>query len=166
MADSVNLRMEIKGVPELLRKLRDLKVDFEEAVSASMLAAAFVVSNDAKRRAPRKTGNLARSITPGVGIDPKGSTGPIINTAGALPVQSVDSIKADLKQDGNATAYIATNVAYAARMEYGFSDADSLGRVYNQPEHPYMRPALDENREKVIDTYAKALKQVIQKAGR
>lgn len=32
---------------------------------------------------------------------------------------------------------------YARRIEFGFSGVDSLGRHYNQPAQPYMRPAFD-----------------------
>jgi len=36
------------------------------------------------------------------------------------------------------TAYIGFQAAYAARMEYGFVGADSLGRMYNQPGHGFV----------------------------
>lgn len=44
---------------------------------------------------------------------------------------------------------IGTNVVYAARIEFGFTDTDSLGRVYDQAEKPYLRPAVENNSEKI-----------------
>ena len=154
----VDIRVEVKGIPELLAKIEAMEVDAVEAVAGGMLAAAFVVSNDAKRRAPRLTGNLARSITPGVGTDPGGSGGPITDTAGTLPEQTVGSIAGDLRDDGQATAYIATNVVYAPAQEF-------LPLKHKHGESPYLRPALDENRAQVVATFRKALEQVVKKAG-
>lgn len=42
-------------------------------------------------------------------------------------------------------AYIAgTNAAQGRRLENGFSGTDSLGRSYNQPPFPHVRPAVQE----------------------
>ena len=164
MAEAASFKLKVTGLPEILKKLDALKVDTEKAVAASLLAAAFVVSNDAKRRAPRLTGNLARSITPGVGKEPGGSSGPITDTEGQLPEQSVATLQPELKAEGSATAWVATNVVYAKRMEYGFKGPDKLGREYSQAGHPYMRPAMDENKDKVNQTFRKALEQVIKNA--
>jgi len=149
----VEMRMELTGVNELLHAFDKLQIDVEEAVAASLLASAFVVSNDAKRRAPHKTGNLARSITPGVGRDPVGTAGGITQTMGVLPEQSVSSLKSKLVQTGESTAYVATNVVYAPPQEYLY-------------DHPYLRPALEENKGEVERHFEAGLRQVIAKAGR
>jgi len=47
------------------------------------------------------------------------------------------------------TVKVGTNVPYAARLEYGFTGKDSLGRHYNQPARPYLRPAIENNRQRV-----------------
>jgi len=148
----------VKGIPELLKKLDQLKVDSEQAVAAALMASAWTVASDAKRRAPRKTGNLARSITPGVGTDPGGSSGPITQTKGGLIEQTVDGLKQDLGAEGRATAYVATNVVYAAAQEF-------LPYEHLYGYSPYMRPALDENHNKVNEDFKRALEQVIKKAG-
>jgi hypothetical protein len=48
---------------------------------------------------------------------------------------------------------IEVGVPYGRRREYGFSGmTDSLGRYYaNDPGKPYMQPALDDNRELVLE---------------
>jgi len=39
---------------------------------------------------------------------------------------------------------VGTNKPQGRRLEYGFTGADSLGRVYNQPPYPHVAPAFDE----------------------
>jgi HK97 gp10 family phage protein len=164
MAEAATFKLKVTGLPEILKKLDKLGVDVEKSVAAALMGAAWVVASDAKRRAPRKTGNLARSITPGVGKEPGGSSGPITDTEGPLPEQSVATLQPELKAEGKATAWVATNVCYAKRMEYGFKGPDKLGRKYKQAGRPYMRPAMDENRTKVTPVFEKALRQVIKSA--
>ena len=54
------------------------------------------------------------------------------------------------ESDANhAIAQVGTDVIYARRVEFGFSGADRLGRIYNQPPNPYFRPAFDDNVERV-----------------
>jgi hypothetical protein len=38
---------------------------------------------------------------------------------------------------------VGTNKPQGRRLEHGFSGADSLGRVYDQPPYPHFGPALD-----------------------
>ncbi len=153
MADAASMRLEIKGVSELIKKLDALKLDVEEAVAASLLASALTVAGDAKRRAPRKTGNLARSITATGAQD-----GAITQTSGSLPTQSVAGLRDELRRGGRAEAYVATNVVYAPPQEF-------LPYAHLHGESPFLRPALDENADKVQDTFRKGLEQVIRKAG-
>ncbi|WP_030186118.1 HK97 gp10 family phage protein [Streptomyces capuensis] len=44
---------------------------------------------------------------------------------------------------GGAECTIGTNAPQARRLEFGFTGADSLGRVYAQPPFPQVQPALD-----------------------
>lgn len=57
------------------------------------------------------------------------------------------------------TAVVSTQAPQAARLEYGFSGADSLGRVYNQPAYPHVRPAVEKIRP-VLET---ALRMAVAK---
>ncbi|WP_329317992.1 HK97 gp10 family phage protein [Streptomyces sp. NBC_01262] len=53
----------------------------------------------------------------------------------------------EVSSDGvNVTAVVGTNKPQAQRLEYGFTGADSLGRVFNQPPYPHVGPALEEIR--------------------
>lgn len=42
------------------------------------------------------------------------------------------------------TATVGSNAPQARRLELGFKDTDSLGRVYDQEPYPHYGPALDE----------------------
>lgn len=79
-------------------------------------------------------------------------------TAGILPIQNEAIVKvakdtSDLarsihteviaRRQTYAEVSTGTDKVYAARIEFGFHGADSLGRHYNQPAQPYMRPAFD-----------------------
>lgn len=47
------------------------------------------------------------------------------------------------------TVRIGSNVVYAARVEFGFVGADSLGRVYNQPPKSYLRAGVLSHQEEI-----------------
>ena len=57
---------------------------------------------------------------------------------------------------------IGSGIIYAARLEFGFRETDSLGRKYNQAPRPYMRPAVDNNVEKVYDAISERLARDIE----
>jgi hypothetical protein len=100
-------------------------------------------------------------------------------TAGILPIQNeaivlvakdtgtlARSIHTETVQKSNSYAEVATgtDVGYAARIEFGFMQADSLGRHYNQPAQPYMRPAYDTKRQAAIDDTRASLIDLINAA--
>jgi phage gpG-like protein len=61
-------------------------------------------------------------------------------------------------------ARVGTNVIYSARVEYGFTGVDSLGRKYNQSPRPYLRPAFDARKKIAIKLIEKALGDSIKGA--
>jgi len=92
-------------------------------------------------------------------------------TAGALIVQNVAKIKAPYKTgnlkrsihpetiektDIKVIVAVGTDVEYAPYQEFGTSRG--------VPAHPYLRPALDENREKVLKEVKAALAAIVKKA--
>lgn len=58
---------------------------------------------------------------------------------------------------GHATYVVSTDAPQAARLELGFVGEDALGRIYNQPPFPHVRPAAD----KVEDAYVKDMFVVV-----
>lgn len=100
-------------------------------------AAMLPVMNDAKARAPFRTGTLRRGIT----ITEQRKAG----------------------RDVRVAVGVSKGVPYARRIEYGFSGKDARGRTYNQPPRPYLRPALDAHRAEVIAEVGNAVIALVQR---
>lgn len=58
---------------------------------------------------------------------------------------------------------VGTELPYARRIEFGFNAADSRGRTYHQQPRPYLRPALDENRQRVNEAVANASRDLLKR---
>lgn len=141
----------LTGDKELARQLARL----EDAVRGKMLLRALVsgallVSNEAKTNAPFLSGNLRRSIH----IGGEGVGGETTGT----------DIGGQTSGKDFAEVQVGTNVEYAARQEFGFSGADSLGRVYHQPARPYLRPALESTRGEVQTEIVGAVRALLRRA--
>lgn len=52
---------------------------------------------------------------------------------------------------------IEVGVPYAARLEYGFTGADSLGRVYNEAPESYLQPAIVANEQGILELFDTAV---------
>ena len=131
MADG--FKIEIKGVKELQSKFKNIGDELQKALSEAVSAGAVVVERDAKIRVPVVTGNLRNSIK---------------------EFKKIES-------SGNVESQVGSDMKYAARVEFGFSDTDSRGRTYHQASKPYLRPALDENRTQIQAAFDAKIKQVL-----
>lgn len=76
-------------------------------------------------RMPTKTGNLRRSLMASTSEMPT-----IKPDQATFSDQGVEMVIAGAELGG--VVYLGFQAAYAARMNYGFVGADSLGRIYNQ----------------------------------
>ncbi len=87
-----------------------------------------------ERETPVDTGNLRNSLVASIGDQPALVTGPGNNSQDSTfrsgAEESIRNIMSAKIGDRITYAYSAT---YANRLNYGFYDADSLGRVYSQP---------------------------------
>lgn len=124
--------IKFEGIEEVLNSIDSL-ADLEELQSALGKACA-VVEASAKQKAPKDTGALARSIT--------------------SKIEDTEGI-------------IFTPLEYAPYVEYGTGlfaeeggrstpwtykdDKGEWHRTSGQKPQPFMRPALEENREKIIN---------------
>jgi len=153
------IELKVTGVQELQQKFRELSLDFNSVMAGALVAGCFVVSNDAKDRCPYVTGNLKRSIHIGTGpemttvispIQPEGDG----TTARQMPATPgiVMRIADDLAGGKRVELLIGTKVWYGWRIEF-------IGEG-----KPFLRPALDENRQEVHAEVRRALQQVIRKA--
>ena len=132
--------MKIKGEKELMARLE--KIGAIKDMTETLGKACALVERTAKEKAPKDTGELRRSITS--------------------------------KVEGNV-GYVYTPLEYAPYIEYGTGlFAEEGGRTdvpwYYQDDkgewhktsgmkpRPYMRPALDENREKIVEIIKEGIK--------
>ena len=132
---------QIENLDKLLKKLENLNtISVEQAVNE----ACILVENDAKRRCPVDTGELRMSITHEI----------------------------EETSENRTIGAVGTNLEYAPYVEYGtglfaekggrkdvpWNYKDDEGEWHStrgmQPQ-PFMRPALQENRERIMN-YIKA----------
>ena len=154
------MKSTVIGSKELIAKFNKLgEAARGKALENSLVAGGLLISNSAKDNAPYISGTLKRSIHVG-GHIAESAPGFTTNDEGG-EYSDVGGNK--ITQTG-AEILVGTNLDYARRIEFGFSGADSLGRVFNQPAQAYLRPALDEEKENVKDEIGAALKVLIDKA--
>ena len=121
-------------------------------VASGMAQAVQLVVSDVKRRINR--GQPYRFTAKGrkVGLDP------------SLPGEPPKVVTSDLKnsivgriesEPDEIRGFVGSNKVYARRQELGFVGVDSLGRMVNQEPRPYLRPAVLENRKKILETIAR-----------
>lgn len=134
----------VRGGDDLAKAFEKLADDIKgPALRVATRAAALPIFNQAKKTVPEggntpyKTGTLRRSIH----------------------METVET------SPDRCTVQVGTDVPYARRLEYGFFDIDSLGRMYNQIPQPYMRPALDENTEVAKEEFRAAVADIVARRG-
>lgn len=122
------VKVEIGGLRELERKLKQLETSVRKRiVSEALRGAAEIVREEASRRAPRRTGTLAKSIT-----------------LGQVKVEK-DGASVDVGPDKTGW--------YGRFVEMG---------TVKMAARPYLRPAAEENRERVQAEFVRAVREAIQ----
>ena len=128
---------------------KELKKMVLDTATQAIAKGCFLVEGDAKILCPIVTTRLRGSISSnwnGSGMA-RGKTG------GAAKAD--DGIGQPEKE---LTGVVGTNVEYGRRVEMGFVGTDSLGRTYNQAPKPYLRPALEKNRSKILGLFKDLIK--------
>lgn len=67
-----------------------------------------------------------------------GSGSPAFVTNEQTDVRTLNNLDALPANAAGGMHYVSNSLPYALRLEYGFSGADSLGRIYNQPPRPML----------------------------
>lgn len=148
----MQLKLSVTGDKQLVEAFRRLSRSARgETMERALLSGGLLVVNEAKRRAPYKTGNLRRSLHVG-GFGAEG--GLEGDTTGT-------DIGGRQSTDTRAEVRVGTNVEYARRIELGFTGTDSRGRQYHQPARPYLRPAFDGQRQAVVREVGDALRKLL-----
>lgn len=132
------MAITVEGMDKVFKKLD--KAFGVEKVESNMEKACALVEKAAKENAPKGTGELRRSISSRVETD----------------------------EDGNITGYVFSPLEYAPYVEYGtglfaedgngrkdvpWNYQDDKGEWHStsgMKPHPYLRPALEDNRVKII----------------
>lgn len=142
----MRVRVEIEGVEEIARAARRLAAEISGPVTAqAALAAAEVVRAAAQAKAPRRTGSLARSIV-------------------AEPLRQVP---------GRARVAVGPDRAHFYGLFVELGHALVRGRrkaekrvLRHVPPHPFLRPALDESRDRAARAAADVLRAALERGGR
>ena len=138
------MAIEIEGISKVLKRLE--KLSNTENIEKAMGKACAVVEGAAKQNAPKDTGALRNSIT-----------------------SKVEN------RDGHIEGTIFTPLEYAPYVEYGTGlFAESGGRkdvpwnyqddkgewhsTSGQKPQPFMRPAIEDNRNKIIEILKESIK--------
>ena len=136
--------MEVVGINELTKTLDKLSDD--ELIKEALISACALVESSAKENAPKGTGALRRSIQ----YEIQGNKG-----------------------------IVFTPLLYAPYVEYGTGlfaekggredvpwryqdDEGNWHTTFGMPPQPYMRPALNENREQILKLLNDAIEEAIK----
>lgn len=146
------LKVKITGFRELNRKLKQLPIKIEQKVlGRAALAGAAVVRKDARRRAPKKTGLLRKSI---VSRKKRGKY------FGEVLYQIGPTVSAFYGQ------FIESGFVATGPKKRGLTFRESRGRAKLRNKHypakPFLRPAFDENTKKIIDAMKIRLQKGIE----
>jgi HK97 gp10 family phage protein len=127
--------IRIDGIDEVNEKLKGL-IDIQK-LTASMGKACALVERSAKQKAPKGTGELRRSITSKVELEGTNPIGVVFTPLEYAPyVEFGTGLFAEL----------------GGRQDVPWSYQDDKGEWHStsgMKPHPYMRPALNENRENI-----------------
>ena len=140
MSDALKVDVSVE-MKDALKKLD--KSTVEELITASLVSGALLIANKAKELAPIKTGTLRRSIHVGG------------HTELTRDFESGSSEYSDLGAPGSLQAIVGTNLEYAPYQEYGTSRG--------VPAHPYMKPAMDTERDNVLKEIGAAFEELVAK---
>ena len=113
-----------------------------KAIRPALLAAALIPMNAAKLKVPRITSNLMRSIH--VGGSGDGLESPTDGGDIGFPSDPLAVV-------------VGTDVEYAPYIEFGTS---------RMAAQPYLRPALDENKDAMVKEFGEALSDIVEAAFR
>lgn len=139
------MSITIIGLENVQRKLKDIAE--AKQVEAGMKQACALVERSAKQKAPKDTGELRRSITSKVTNSGEGVEGVVFTPLEYAPYVEF------------GTGLFAESGGRKDVPWFYIDDEGKWHMTSGQHPRPYMRPALDENREQIIRIIKEALKQ-------
>ena len=133
------MSIEIEGLDDVLNRIE--KLGDTSNIEAALSQACALVERSAKQKAPKDTGELRRSITSKI----EGTQG-IVYT----PLEYAPYVE-------YGTGLFAEN---GGRKDVPWNYQDDKGNWHStsgQKPQPFMRPALNETREKIVDLLGEAI---------
>ena len=127
------MNIEFEGAEKLIARLD--KMSDEVAFKKNLETAALLVERSAKQKAPKDTGALRRSITSRV----EGLEGIVYTPLEYAPYIEYGT---GLFAEGNGRKDVPWNYQ---------DDKGNWHSTSGLKPHPFMRPSLDENRQKIVD---------------
>lgn len=134
----VKMRVRITGAGELTRRLNVLGEKAKEVVEPAAMAGAEVIRKAASEKAPRDTGFLAEHIV--------------------AEVKDVQPLKATIQVGPDKDAYYGLFVELGHALVRGSTKA-TRKVIGNVPPHPFLRPALDENKQEAKAAVAEEIRR-------
>lgn len=138
------MAVEFEGYDRILYKLN--KLYNLEGIESGMGKACALVEREAKKKAPKDTGALRRSITSKVETDSDTVEGTVFT-----PLEYSNFVE-------YGTGLFAENGNGRKDVPWLYRDDKEKSHITSgQHPQPYMRPALNENREKIIELIKEGL---------
>lgn len=148
--------VQVKGLRELGEAMRTLSDDINKKVSRQAVAAgAKLVRDDARRRAPRDSGNLQAAIVMKNLTRTKLTARYVVATRSGKTADVKAGKAAARSGDKAQRRLVGKDAFYGAFVEFGTVKA---------PAQPFMRPAFEENQQAALDAIATRLAQRIKRA--
>ena len=138
------MKITFEGIDDVVEMIDDL-VDSQE-LERAMAKAVLLVEREAKMKTPRDTGDLARSITSKVETSGNEVEGTVFTPLYYAPY--VEYGTGLFAEDGNGRKDVPWNYQ---------DDEGNWHSTSGQKPQPFMRPALDENREQILEILKGAL---------
>ena len=145
------LSMEIRGLDEFMRRLASLStVTRDETIGTALLAGALVLKGYARAAIanPPKSGKIYKH----------GKVAHQASAPGEAPATDIGQLydSFSTKRDG-AEARVDVHSEYAEALEFGSS---------KMAARPYLRPAMDEHKDAIVEAVASNFEAAIQRAMR
>ena len=137
--------IKFEGLDKIIEKIEDF--DDVHAMTSAMQDACNIVESAAIDKAPRKTGALRRSIKSKVELTGNSIEGIVYSPLEYAPYQEY------------GTGLFAEN-GNGRKTGWAYEDEKTGETIFtrgNRP-HPFLRPAVNENKDKIINTIKGALR--------
>ncbi len=148
-----DIKMTITGGASLKAKLAALgDAAASQALARSLSAAALPIQNEAKEKAPYRSGTLSRGITSAVAESSATRARVVISTSN-IPYARIQEFGGTIRAKGGGLLT--------------FKGKDGRWRRMKQvkiPARPYLRPAFDTQKGAAVDTFTSALRALIAAA--